>query len=99
MPVLSVIAEAQRRRALRERAAREQHREGPPSWHGAVRQLMRVPHPKQAAFVYDPIKRKMVRAGRRGGKTVGFATIALDAFLRGLRVLYSVPTQEQIDRF
>src|SRR5262244_3629047 len=99
MPVLSTIAEAQRRRALRERAAREQTVGGPPPWHEPVRQLMRVPHPKQAAFVYDPIKRKMVRAGRRGGKTIGFATIAVEAFLAGRRVLYAVPTQEQIDRF
>jgi hypothetical protein len=99
MPALSTIAEAQRRRAMRVRTARVQHVEGPPPWHAPVRQLMRVPHPKQAAFVYDPIKRKMVRAGRRGGKTIGFATIAVEAFLEGRRVLYAVPTQEQIDRF
>lgn len=70
-----------------------------PAWHAAVRARMRTPHPKQAEFIGSDAKRKIVRAGRRGGKTVGLARLALDAFLLGQRVLYAVPTQDQIDRF
>ena len=57
------------------------------------------PHTKQAAFVDSEAKRIVVRAGRRGGKTVGVAIRAVKAFLKGKRVLYAAPTQEQIDRF
>lgn len=57
------------------------------------------PHEKQAAFINSTAKRKVVRAGRRGGKTVGVAVLAVKSFLAGLRVLYAAPTQEQIDRF
>lgn len=44
-------------------------------------------------------KRTVVRAGRRGGKTVGVARLALDRFLRGRRILYAAPTQDQLERF
>lgn len=57
------------------------------------------PHEKQSQFVDSPAKRIVVRAGRRGGKTVGVAIRAVKAFLAGKRVLYAAPTQEQIDRF
>lgn len=57
------------------------------------------PHEKQAAFVDSEAKRIVVRAGRRGGKTVGVAIRAVKRFLKGRRVLYAAPTQEQIDRF
>lgn len=57
------------------------------------------PHEKQAAFVDSKAKRIVVRAGRRGGKTVGVAIRAVKRFLEGKRVLYAAPTQEQIDRF
>jgi len=60
---------------------------------------LRRPHPKQADFISSPAKRKVVRAGRRGGKTSGMAILAVQAFLAGKRVLYAVPTEEQIDRF
>lgn len=56
-------------------------------------------HPKQAAFVNSESKRIVVRAGRRGGKTVGVAIRAVKRFITGRRVLYAAPTQEQIDRF
>lgn len=56
-------------------------------------------HPKQAEFVNSTAKRKIVRGGRRGGKTTGLATLAVKGFLDGCRVLYAVPTQEQVDRF
>lgn len=57
------------------------------------------PHDKQAAFLITPAKRVVVKAGRRGGKTVGVAILAVQKFLEGKRILYATPTQEQIDRF
>jgi hypothetical protein len=58
-----------------------------------------VPHAKQAEFIKHPAKRKVVRAGRRSGKTVGVATLAVTQFLAGKRVLYAAPTQDQLERF
>ena len=57
------------------------------------------PHDKQRDFIDNPAKRKVIRAGRRGGKTVGMAILAVEKFLSGHRVLYAAPTQDQIDRF
>ncbi len=57
------------------------------------------PHAKQAAFIDSPAKRKVIRAGRRGGKTVGIGVYAVQRFLAGHRVLYAAPTSEQIQRF
>lgn len=56
-------------------------------------------HAAQDAFVHTTAKRTVVRAGRRGGKTVGVARLALHRFLAGRRILYAAPTQDQIDRF
>lgn len=58
-----------------------------------------APHPKQAGFVHSTAKRIVVRAGRRGGKTVGIAIRAVERFLAGRRQLYAAPTAEQINRF
>jgi len=58
-----------------------------------------LPHPKQAQFVDSTAKRIVVRAGRRGGKTVGVAVRAVKRFLAGRRQLYAAPTAEQIGRF
>lgn len=60
---------------------------------------LRKPHPKQAEFINSKAKRKCIRAGRRGGKTTGIATLAVKKFLEGRRQLYAVPTQEQVERF
>lgn len=60
---------------------------------------LRRSHPKQAAFVSCNKPRIIVRAGRRGGKTTGVATRAVKDFLAGRRILYAVPTQEQVDAF
>ena len=70
-----------------------------PSWHAEVRLRLRQPHAEQQRFIDSPAKRKVIRAGRRGGKTVGVARMAVEAFLTGHRILYAVPTQEQVDRF
>ena len=60
---------------------------------------LRRPHPAQELFITSAAKRKVVRAGRRGGKTTGMAILAVQAFLAGKRVLYGVPTSEQLGRF
>lgn len=60
---------------------------------------LRNPHPKQAGFINSTAKRKVIRGGRRGGKTSGVAILAVESFLEGKRVLYATPTQEQVDRF
>lgn len=61
--------------------------------------VMPRPHPKQQLFLDCPAKRIVVKAGRRGGKTIGVSILAVKKFLAGKRVLYAAPTQEQIDRF
>lgn len=60
---------------------------------------LRRPHGRQEAFVASQAKRIIVRAGRRGGKTVGIAIRALRRWLAGQRVLYAAPTQDQVDTF
>ena len=57
------------------------------------------PHDKQRSFIDSPAKRKVVRAGRRAGKTVGIGIYAVEKFLKLRRILYTVPTSEQVDRF
>ena len=57
------------------------------------------PHCKQIEFLRSTAKRKVIRAGRRGGKTYGVSIYAVEKFLDGKRVLYATPTQEQVDRF
>jgi len=60
---------------------------------------LRRPHAQQRAFVDSNIKRIILRAGRRGGKTVGIAILAIKRWLAGRRVLYAAPTQDQVDTF
>ena len=60
---------------------------------------LRKPNPKQQPIIDSKSKRKVIRAGRRGGKTVVSALIAIKAFLAGRRILYGTPTQEQVDTF
>lgn len=57
------------------------------------------PHPKQRAFLRSPAKRKVIVAGRRGGKTTGVSVIAVEAMLNGRRVLEAAPTQDQTAAF
>ena len=57
------------------------------------------PHAKQQLFLRSRAKRKVVKAGRRAGKTVGVGIFGVEAFLWGGRVLSAVPTQDQMDRF
>lgn len=53
--------------------------------------------PHQVAFVEDRAKRVVVRAGRRGGKTTGAADASVGRFLQHRRVLYAVPTIDQLE--
>jgi len=80
----------------RQRAAAEQQAGGG-DWREQV--VLREPHAKQRAFLSSPAKRKIIRAGRRGGKTTGIAMDAVNDFKAGRRVLYAAPTQEQVDTF
>lgn len=58
------------------------------------------PFPKQALLIDSPLKRKMVRAGRRGGKTTGVSILATEKCVeKKQRVLYAVPTADQLARF
>src|ERR1041384_3652842 len=57
------------------------------------------PHPRQKTFIDSEAKRKVIRAGRRGGKTVGMAVMAVQKFLAGKRVLYAAPTVDQLHSF
>ncbi len=57
------------------------------------------PHAKQAEFVNCTAKRVVVKAGRRGGKTKGFAIRAAKRFLKGRRQIYAAPTSKQLRRF
>ena len=57
------------------------------------------PHSKQIEFIESQKPRKIIRAGRRGGKTVGVSIYAVEQFLAGKRVLYAAPTQDQVERF
>lgn len=61
--------------------------------------ILRRPHPVQRQIQSSPAKRKIVRAGRRGGKTVCAATICVEKFLQGLRPLYAAPTSDQLETF
>lgn len=60
---------------------------------------LKKPHDRQREFIESPAKRKVIRAGRRGGKTTGVALLACMAFLQHRRVLYAAPTMDQADRF
>lgn len=67
------------------------------AWQASVH--LRTPHAKQALFLDSPAKRKVIRAGRRGGKTTGIGILAGRAFLAGRRILYAAPTEDQVETF
>ena len=61
--------------------------------------ILRRPHAVQQRIKDSTAKRKVLRAGRRGGKTVIAATICVEKFLQGLRPLYAAPTADQLGTF
>ena len=58
-----------------------------------------IPHAKQAEFLDSKAKRKVIVAGRRGGKTTVAAILATDWALDGRRVLEAAPTADQTTAF
>jgi hypothetical protein len=56
-------------------------------------------HEPQKRMVESTAKRLIVKAGRRGGKTVGLSIRVVKRFLAGRRQLYTAPTNEQTDTF
>lgn len=63
------------------------------------RVTLRNPHAEQVRFIESTAKRKVIRAGRRAGKTCGVATLCVREFLKGRRILYATPTEEQVGTF
>ena len=61
--------------------------------------LLPTPHEQQRKFIESPAKRKIIRAGRRGGKTEGVAIYNVQRFLNGRRQLYTAPTADQLGRW
>lgn len=59
----------------------------------------RTPHQKQREILESPAKRRVIRAGRRGGKTTVAGALAVMEFIQGGRVFYATPTAKQIRRF
>ncbi len=57
------------------------------------------PHPEQEKVRISTAKRKILRAGRRWGKTVVAGICAVDGFANGRRILYAAPTTDQVNRF
>lgn len=60
---------------------------------------LKTPHSEQRRFIESTAKRKVVRAGRRSGKTCGCGILSVEKFLQGKRVLYVAPTEEQTGAF
>ena len=60
---------------------------------------LKRPHEHQHNFIRSLAKRRIVRAGRRSGKTTGVAILSVEAFLQGKRVLYAAPVADQIQRW
>jgi len=60
---------------------------------------LRRPHGKQMGFIESPAKRKIIRAGRRSGKTTGIGIFAAQKFMEHRRVLYATPTADQLGKF
>ena len=57
------------------------------------------PHKVQKQIIDSKAPRKIVSAGRRGGKTIVAAILAVQSFLKGDRVLYTAPTEDQVATF
>lgn len=64
-----------------------------------IKVVLPRPHPLQSEFIESPAKRKIIRAGRRSGKTIGMSILAVKSFLAGHRILYAAPTEDQLATF
>lgn len=61
--------------------------------------ILPTPHKKQHEFINSHAKRKVIVAGRRGGKTTGVSIIAAKMAMDGRRVLEAAPIADQTDAF
>ncbi len=61
--------------------------------------LPRKHHPKQDEVIHSTAKRRIIVAGRRGGKTKTDAELAVEYFLAGKRVLEAAPKFDQTTVF
>ena len=57
------------------------------------------PHPKQLAVKRSKARRKLLKCGRRFGKTALFSQVAVEGLLAGKRVLEAAPTADQTAAF
>jgi len=64
-----------------------------------IRVTLPKPHKMQRVIIDSSAPRKIIRAGRRSGKTIVAAIIAVQAFLCGERVLYAAPVEDQVQSF
>src|SRR5215471_16963492 len=60
---------------------------------------LKCPHPAQLQFLRSSATRRVVKAGRRSGKTTALAIWGVEEFLKGERVLYAAPTNDQLQRW
>jgi hypothetical protein len=58
-----------------------------------------LPHRVQAEFIDSTAKRRVIVAGRRGGKTTGVSILAAEKAMEGRRVLEAAPTSDQTGAF
>lgn len=61
--------------------------------------VMPEPHEKQRRVKNTAVKRVVICAGRRGGKTAVATQVSIEKMLQGRRVLLASATQEQADQF
>ena len=64
-----------------------------------LRVVLRSPTDSQLKFLRSQSKRKIVKAGRRFGKTVASAIWNVEQFCDGHRCLYAVPVSDQLEAF
>lgn len=57
------------------------------------------PHPGQKRVKESKAKRKVIKAGRRWGKTDFAAQADSEAFMEGHRCLYGAPTEDQVGKY
>ena len=61
--------------------------------------ILPKPHEKQKEFIESSAKRKIIVAGRRGGKTTGASMLAAMRAMDGGRVLEAAPVADQTNAF
>jgi len=65
----------------------------------SVKLHLPIPHDKQKSVMRSKAKRKVIVAGRRGGKTTLAAMVSATSMVEGKRVLYAAPSEDQTDNY